>query len=161
MPEVTFRQATAADLPVIADMHVKLDASSRQLTYRFPKVENMRQVWLESFQRTLGRFSVVFVAELDDAIVGFMLGRIKHAPRHMGGVLVGELSEMWVEPEARRQGIGKQLTRLAMEWLRGQGVHSLEIEILEGNQSSWKLFEGLGFKPELRQSRLVLDKEQA
>ncbi|MEJ2709166.1 MAG: GNAT family N-acetyltransferase [Anaerolineales bacterium] len=155
MAEVTYRLSEEADLPVIAGMYDKMDAYFRQFSYRFPEVENVGQAWLDSFRRTLGRFSVVYVAELEGKVVGFMLGRVKRVAPYLGGVLVGELSDMWVEPDARRYGIGEKLSRLTINWLREQKVHSVEVQILEGNQPIWRLYEKMGFQPELRQIRIT------
>lgn len=86
-----------------------------------------------------------------------MLCRIKRVPPHMGGVLVGELSDMWIIPEARRLGIGDRLSRQALAWLREQGVHSVEIQVLRDNEASWKLYDRMGFQLEFRVGRLLWD----
>jgi ribosomal protein S18 acetylase RimI-like enzyme len=115
------------------------------------------EVWLESFRRTLGRFSNIFIAELDGVVAGFMLCRIKRVPQYMGGVLVGELSDMWIIPEARRLGIGDKLSRLALDWLKAQSTHSVEIQVLKDNDASWKLYDRMGFQLEFRVARLMWD----
>ncbi|MGB9674367.1 MAG: GNAT family N-acetyltransferase [Anaerolineales bacterium] len=154
-PIVTYRLANEADFPVLQEYYQKLNAFFYEVGYRLPHPENVGEVWLETFRRTLGRFSRVDVAEMDGKVVGFMLSRIKRVPAHMGGVLVGELSDMWIEPEARRLGIGDKLSRLALDWLREQGVHSVEIQVLRDNEASWKLYERMGFKLEFRVGRLL------
>lgn len=156
-PPVHYRLATEADFPVLIEFYTKLNQFFYQVGYRLPHPENVGEVWLDSFRRTLGRFSRVDVAELDGRLVGFMLCRIKRVPAYMGGVLVGELSDMWIEPEARRLGIGDKLSRLALNWLRDQGVHSVEIQVLRDNEASWKLYERMGFKLEFRVGRLLWD----
>jgi ribosomal protein S18 acetylase RimI-like enzyme len=161
MPEVIYRLAEENDLTGAADLYERVDRAYRSYAYQFPEVENVGRTWLESFHRTLGRFSVLYVAEMNSQLVGFTLGRIKRAPSYRGGVLVGEISDIWVDPQARRLGVGEGLTRLAVEWLMGQNVHSVEAQILEGNQSSWNLFDKLGFQSELRQVRLLNEKTDA
>jgi ribosomal protein S18 acetylase RimI-like enzyme len=156
-PPVNYRLATEADFPVLVEFYTKLNQFFYQVGYRLPHPENVGEVWLDSFRRTLGRFSRVDIAELDGRVVGFMLSRIKRVPAYMGGVLVGELSDMWIEPEARRLGIGDKLSRLALNWLREQGVHSVEIQVLRDNEASWKLYERMGFKLEFRVGRLIWD----
>ena len=71
--------------------------------------------------------------------------------------MVGELKDMWVEPEVRRMGVGEKLLRLAIEWCQQQGVHSVEAQILLGNEPILKLVQRLGMKPELYQLRLTWD----
>ncbi|MDD2694923.1 MAG: GNAT family N-acetyltransferase [Anaerolineales bacterium] len=152
-----YREASAADFPVLVEMYTKLNEHFYRLGYRLPHPPDVGQVWLESFQRTLGRFSNVYVAELEGRLVGFMLCRVKRVPAYMGGALVGELSDMWIEAEARRMGIGDRLSRLALDWLRAQGMHSVEIQVLKDNEASWKLYDRMGFQLEFRVGRLLWD----
>lgn len=154
---VEYRLVVEADFPIIMDMYTKLNGYFYAMGYRLPHPENVGQVWLDSFKRTLGRFSNVFIAEIDGDVVGFMLARIKRVPQYMGGVLTGELSDMWILSLARRLGIGDKLSRLAIEWLREQGCHSVEIQVLRDNQASWKLYERMGFELEFRAGRLLWD----
>jgi ribosomal protein S18 acetylase RimI-like enzyme len=161
MSETICRLASETDLAATAGLYERTDAAYRQYSYLFPEVDQVGQAWLESFRRTLGRFSVLYVAELEGQLVGFTLGRIKRTPPHRGGVLVGEISDIWVEPRARRLGLAEQLTQLAIDWLMGQGIHSVEAQILDGNGPSWALFEKLGFQSELCQVRLLNESADA
>jgi GNAT superfamily N-acetyltransferase len=139
-------------------MYERLDRSFRTFTYQFPQVENAGQLWADTFRRTLGRFSIAYLAETEKDALGFSLGRIKRVAPYLGGVLVGELSDIWVEPDARRLGVGEKLAHLTFEWLREQGVHSIEVQILNGNLPSLEFFQSLGFIPELMQYRLLWEK---
>lgn len=154
---IIYRAVEEKDFPVLKGMYKKLNQYFYKIGYRLPHPENVGDVWLDSFQRILGKFSNVFIAEMDGSVVGFMLCRIKSVPKYMGGVLVGELSDMWIESDARRMGVGDRLSRLAMDWLRSQGVHSVEIQVLRDNQASWKMYEKMGFQLEYRAGRLLWD----
>jgi GNAT superfamily N-acetyltransferase len=153
-PQVVYREAVEADFPAVAALYAKLDQLLRQYTYAFPAVENVGELWLEMFRRTLGRFSVLYVSEVEGEVVGFIVARLKRVPEYLGGVMVGELKDMWVEPEVRRLGIGEKLLRLAIEWCRSQNVYSCEAQILVGNEPIIQLVEYLGMKKELFQLRL-------
>jgi len=153
--QVTYRVGTEDDYPVIMGFYEKLDAFFREIDLGLPMPEDVGQAWLDSFSRLYGKFSLVHIAEIDGEIVGFMLSRIKRVPPYWGGVMVGTLSDMWIEEKGRRFGIGRKLSELALDWLREQGVHSIEIQVLAQNDPSWKLYESMGFKPELRQARLM------
>jgi GNAT superfamily N-acetyltransferase len=152
---VIYREASEADFPVVASMYAKLDQLLRQHTYTFPAVENVGELWLDMFRRTLGRFSVLYVAEYEGEVVGFIVARVKRVPEYLGGVMVGELKDMWVEHKVRRLGIGEKLLRLAIEWCRAQKVYSVEAQILLGNEPIIKLVEYLGMKKELYQLRML------
>jgi ribosomal protein S18 acetylase RimI-like enzyme len=152
---INYRSATESDFPQLAAMYAKLNAYFYEVGYLLPRPENVGDAWLESFRRTLGRFSNVFVAEQDGSLLGFILCRLKRLPAHMGGVMVGEVSDVWVEAEARRSGLGRALVQAGLEWMLGLGVHSVEVQVLSENEASLKFFESLGFKLELRLMRLV------
>jgi len=62
-----------------------------------------------------------------------------------------------VEPAYRRERLGEQLVQLGLDWLRQQAVHSVEIQVLSGNESAWRFFEELGFQLEYRAARLILE----
>ena len=159
--QVIYREAVEADLPVVAALYDKLDQLLRQHPYHFPAVDNVGTLWLDIFRRTLGRFSVVYVAEYQGEIVGFILARLKRVPEYLGGVMIGELKDMWVEHPVRRFGIGEKLLRLAIEWCHAQNVHSLEAQILVGNEPIIQLVKSLGMVPELYQMRLSWDNYRA
>ena len=154
---VNYRLVGESDFPILTEMYTKLNEHFYRFGYRLPHPENVGQAWLDTIQRTLGRFCNAWVAEIDDRVVGFILCRVKRVPAYMGGVLVGELSDEWIELEARRRGIADHLCRIALDWLREQGVHSVEIQVLENNEVSWNMLSQMGFKLEFRVGRLIWD----
>ena len=156
MTEPTYRTYLESDLATIVTFYTKLNGAFHEMGYSLPSPENVGQLWLDSFRRTLGKFSNIHVAEVDKKLVGFMLSKVKRLPPYMGGMLVGELSDMWIEPDYRRFGIGRRLSVIAIDWLREQKVHSVEIQVLSGNEPSYKLYESMGFKWDFRHARLIL-----
>jgi GNAT superfamily N-acetyltransferase len=156
-----YREASEDDFPAVAVLYEKLDALLRQYSYNFPEVENVGNLWLDMFRRTLGRFSVLYICELEGVLVGFIVARLKRVPEYLGGVMVGELKDMWIEPSVRRLGIGDQLLRMAIEWCRSQNVYSCEAQILLGNQQIINRIEALGMRKELFQFRLKWEDYQS
>jgi len=155
--KVIYREANENDYAAVIAMYDKLDEFLREYTFTFPEVDNVGEKWFETFRRTLGRFSVLYVAEYQDEIVGFMIARLKRVPEYLGGVMVGELKDMWVEHKVRRLGIGEVLLRYAIDWCKEQNVYSVEAQILLGNEPILKLVEYLGMKRELYQLRMAWD----
>ena len=155
--KVIYREANEKDYAAVIAMYDKLDEFLREYTFTFPEVNNVGEKWFETFRRTLGRFSVLYVAEYQDEIVGFIIARLKRVPEYLGGVMVGELKDMWVEHKVRRLGIGEVLLRYAIDWCKKQNVYSVEAQILLGNEPILKLVEYLGMKRELYQLRMAWD----
>ena len=154
--EVNYRLATESDYPVAMEFYAFLNKHYQKTGYLLPSPENIGRLWLDTFVRTLGRFSIVYVAQVEGRVVGFSLARIKCLPPYMGGVMVGELGDIWVVEEYRRLGIGKQLSILCLDWLKEQKVHSVEVKVLVGDEASWKLYESFGFVTDFRDARLML-----
>ena len=97
MSELNFREASADDLVAVAELWGKLDDYHRQLGLNFPEVEHPQEAWINSIERTLGRFSFVWLAEQDGQSKAFLMGRNKRLPEALGGVFVGEISDLYVD----------------------------------------------------------------
>jgi GNAT superfamily N-acetyltransferase len=148
------REATEQDLSAVAQLWQRLDSFHRELGFDFPEPTDAAKVWAEAYRRTLGRFSFVWLAEQDGEVVSFLLARIKHTPAFLGGVSVGEISDLYVEERLRGQGIGTGLVKLAIEWLRAKEVHSIEVQILAGNEGGLEFWMEQGFEPDLSVVRM-------
>jgi ribosomal protein S18 acetylase RimI-like enzyme len=135
---------------------MRLDSFHHSLGQAFPQSKDAGQAWVGSFERTLGRFSFVWVAEQDGEICGFLLARLKRTPAFLGGVLVGEISDLYVDEGMRGQQTGRGLVALALEKLRGLDVHSIEVQVMHENTDGLAFWQKLGFQPELSQFRLVI-----
>ena len=154
MTQITYREATPDDFPIMQRFYENLNNHFLNYGYRLPRPDDLSEQWLSTFERTLGKYSIAYVAEMEGNVVGFLLARIKRLPPYMGGVLVGELSDEWIEPIARRTGAGDHMCRMALDWLKEKAVHSVEIQVLKGNEPSWNMLSAMGFKEEFRVGRL-------
>jgi mycothiol synthase len=57
-----------------------------------------------------------------------------------------DISYIGVVPEARRQGVGKELARKALAEARQAGATQLTLAVDARNEPAWKLYLGLGFE---------------
>jgi putative acetyltransferase len=73
--------------------------------------------------RTEGAVLASFVAELDERIVGHVLFSRILIETTIGSTSAVALAPMAVLPEHQRRGIGGQLIRHGLAWLRGRGEH--------------------------------------
>jgi len=63
----------------------------------------------------------------------------------VAGKLVGgaaELISMWVAPEARRRGVGRELIERVVTWSAGR---PLSLRVMDGNQAAITAYERQGF----------------
>lgn len=90
---------------------------------------------------------VIFVAELDSALVGFIEVDLRsHADGCDPRVPVGFIEGWFVRETHRRQGVGAQLVAAAEEWARGKGCAEMASDTWIDNESSQRVHEALGFE---------------
>lgn len=149
------REATEADLPALSELWTRLDDFHRSLGLTFPHTSDRGEKWLNSFSRTLGRFSFVWLTEKSGVPSAFLMARVKQSPLFLGGVQVGEISDLFVDESLRGAGVGAKLTELAMKKFSDLGVHSVEVQVLIGNEAGLDFWVKQGFEKDLTLVRKV------
>ena len=98
--------------------------------------------WKELIGRAAAHpHGLLLVAEADGDAVGMLFGRLNE-----GGDLL-DVGSMWVEPEVRRNGIGRRLLATAVEWGAGAGANQVELWVTRENTAALRLYEQAGFAP--------------
>lgn len=92
----------------------------------------------------------VFVAEEGGGVVGYVTTRLD---RFTG---IGRIPNLAVDPEYRGRGLGTDLIRYAIEWLRAQGAAMAKIETLVQNERGQALYPRFGFREVARQIHYVM-----
>ncbi|MDX6233318.1 MAG: hypothetical protein QOH68_2333 [Nocardioidaceae bacterium] len=75
-----------------------------------------------------------FVAYDDNRPVGMVAGRLVEG--------AAELISMWVAPEARRRGVGRELIERIVAW---SDARPLSLRVMDGNQAAVTVYERQGF----------------
>ncbi len=99
--------------------------------------------------RIKSRLLLAAVAE-GEGLAGFVfcgISRLGREYRCRGGNSVGFLQELYVIPTARRQGLASRLVDYARDWLRGNGIQALSLEVLYGNPAGLAFWKRQGFVP--------------
>ena len=142
---IALRTATSDDAEGIAIVRI----DSWRKTYRgvIPdsyldsmEVEESAALW----RRVLTAASVttsVFVAELDDEIVGFAAGKMLDEEKFG---LNAELAAIYLQPQVQRDGIGHSLVRMVVDAHQKQGAHGLIAWVLSRNKIARQFYEKLG-----------------
>ena len=98
---------------------------------------------LGELEEYLGDQNVALVAEDDGGrVLGFALAKMDHPG-------IGHLSDIYVAPEARRQGAARELIREAATRLRdAEGARVLTLGVQVTNEDAQAAYERLGFQTE-------------
>src|SRR5262245_10540818 len=137
----TLREATAQDIPALADLHVRtFNETHTQGRGGGPTYELRERQWRDAFAVDDGSWFCVVIEGAGGELVGFAKGT-----PHDGGVpgYAGELNKIYVLRRYHRQGIGRRLTCQVARMFLARGVTSM---LLFGDAASPSngFYEALG-----------------
>ena len=87
----------------------------------------------------------VLVGSVGDAVVGVAVGHLDV----VGEAMVGVVDGCYVDPEARRVGVGRALLAGLVEWFAGTHCRGIDAAALPGDRAMKSLLEASGFKARL------------
>jgi ribosomal protein S18 acetylase RimI-like enzyme len=92
-----------------------------------------------------GESRVVFVAEEDGEVVGFVTASTR---RHFAGDLDAYVGELAVDRRAEGRGVGRMLMAAAEEWGRTQGFAYITLDTGAANAHARAFYRALGYEEE-------------
>lgn len=147
--ELTIRQGTAEDLPMLLDLYREYHKGLLEVGMNYDlNEENLPRV-MEN--RLRSRLILTAVAEDEKGkLRGFVFCSIlRLAPEYLcrGESSVGWLNDLYAAPEARHQGLAQKLTAFAENWLKEQGITTMELQVLGQNANARAFWEKQGMEP--------------
>jgi ribosomal protein S18 acetylase RimI-like enzyme len=85
------------------------------------------------------------VAESNGKLIGFCFSYISKKPRYFKLGRFGFIGDLYVKTEHRRQGIGHELVKDALDFFSKRRVSQIELLVAVKNESAIKFWEALGF----------------
>jgi GNAT superfamily N-acetyltransferase len=121
LESLTIREATKADIPALAELHVATwNATYAPMLMNGPPVSVREHQWREAFAKNDGSWFCYVVENSKDELVGFAKGRSSDHPEYGG-----ELNKIYLLRDYQRLGLGKRLIgRVARRFL-DKGVTSM------------------------------------
>ena len=101
------------------------------------------------------RWSALLCADPSSTIAAFEDGRLAGAatisfPRDEGRESYGEVSSIYLHPDAKNRGFGRRLMQAAMERLSEEGCENVCVWVMEPCRSSIGFYEHIGFRASSR-----------
>jgi len=148
MDDVTIRPAVAGD-------EAALGRFGGGLMRQHHEIDPQRFITVDEPERGYGRFlvsqvgdpeTVLIVAERAGAVVGFAYAALEPLSWMDLRAPCGYLHDVFVDPAARRGGVGGKLVREAIARLEALGAPRVVLMSAARNEPARKLFEKLGFR---------------
>lgn len=142
------RRAEERDLEPLLDLYDQLyDILIREhgFPFTFSRDENKAVLSIQ----IKSRLCCIFVAEQDDALLGFVHGSISKLDRRLsyeGQKAIARIDDVYVSPQTRGTGVANALMQEAEAWFRSEEVAGVESYIVSGNQQSLSFHQKRGFE---------------
>ena len=138
---LVIRQATVDDIAVI-------EALDHYSASPLRNIHQDLQKYFGSLDPSMHERNVIFLAELDAAIVG--KAELVLAPKTLP-TQIGYIKRVVVHPEYRGRHLARQLMEAVILFAREQGITWLDLHVFEQNLPAIRLYESLGFQEEHRE----------
>lgn len=136
--------AGSDELDTVTDMWVSLARGQRSYDSAVRTEANR-----ERMRETLAAHAAadaLLVARLDGTIVGFASFSIEHGALELD-VTRGTLSNIYVEPAHRGNGIGTALLEAVESALEARGVEVVLLEVMAANEAARRFYRARGYGP--------------
>ncbi|MFH1231007.1 MAG: GNAT family N-acetyltransferase [Planctomycetota bacterium] len=99
---------------------------------------------------------VIFVAEKNGKIIGYLMGIIEKYPDDLLDAPYLTLQYLCVDEKYRRSGVGKALMQEIEKWTSQQGLSTLELIVYNNNQPAKAFYKKLRYLPlEIRMAKKI------
>lgn len=149
---ITVRNAKLKDVKAIAKLNLELMKHVGKYDKIFELNKNplpMMEEW-----RRKGVYNPrhkLMVAEDDGKIIGYINATTKHRPKIYKVTEVGFISDIYVLPEYRRQGVAKLLFKPILRWLKSKKLKYVNLFAVTENEVALKVWKKFKFKEFLKE----------
>lgn len=146
LDSITFRDAVAADIPALAELHVTTWNATYN-TNRGPTMETRAWQWNQVFAKPDRRDFVLVLEDRNGRLIGFTWGK------PADGEFEGNLSKIYLRWEYHGLGLGRRMMIETAKRFLDRGIHSFNLFAERSNPT-------LGFYDRMGGERLVNDRGQ-
>ncbi len=88
---------------------------------------------------------LLLVADLGGEIVGFLIGVIRDSAPVFVRSRHGYITDIYVDPEFRRRGVGRKLVETTEEWFAAHGLDHVRLQVATANEAGLAFWRSVGF----------------
>ncbi|MFN5182251.1 MAG: GNAT family N-acetyltransferase [Bacteroidota bacterium] len=119
-----------------------------------PLASKGNELWLDALKRSVGKTSILIIAEFSGKPIGFAHGQLKISPDYLGNLRIGTVAHFYIKKPNRGGDTATLMFTEMINWFKEKNVHSIELQVLKNNYTAEKFWKKMGFEEELNQMRL-------
>ncbi|MFH1631386.1 MAG: GNAT family N-acetyltransferase [Candidatus Aenigmatarchaeota archaeon] len=149
-PEILIRKATLKDVPRLVEMWEDLIKYHKNLPVKINIYKDMKKnaadVWRKYAKKMIrGKDSSIYVAEINEKLVGYSVLMIKKDPPVYKNEKIGYFSDAFVDKHFRGMGISSLLKDVAILWFRKKGLKYASLVVDPKNKHAHNIYKKWGF----------------
>jgi len=149
---IDYRPAKRTDLPALLQLMEPYAREQQEMVPINSLTENFMELASVGLSQAITHpAGCVMIAEATDGearvIVGYAIGMMQEPPAIFEPEAYTFVSDLYIMPKYRRQGIGTGLIDRVRAWGWAKGVNRLSLVLPNDNLGALKLYEKLGFRP--------------
>jgi GNAT superfamily N-acetyltransferase len=162
MPPIRLRLATEQDIPVIVDLWMRMMHEHEGFEERLELTRLAPAAYQSYLLMHSGKEkSHVAIAENDEGIQGFCCAYVSQNLPMFAPQQFGYVSDLFVVPALRGQGVGTSLVNHAREWFTSRGIRNMQLQVYTQNEKGLGFWKAKGFKPFFQRMWLDVEEQDA
>jgi ribosomal protein S18 acetylase RimI-like enzyme len=146
--DFTIRPGTETDIPQMLQLWREMMDFHAQAEPRFRPLPppTGEQAWERYLRQDTweNEDRAVFVAEADGRLIGQIMGVLRDSVPVFEAERFGYVTDIVVDPAARRRGVGLALFEALKAWFRKRGVPYLQLQVAHNNPVSQAFWRAMG-----------------
>ncbi len=141
----TIRRMREGDIPRVTELWHEMMNHHLAVDPRFELAIGNEEAYAEYLRSTIENYdAAIFVAEMNGTLVGYTIVMILSNPAVFALERYGFISEMAVDGDYQRGGIGKTMWEHARRWLKRRGIRVLQLNVSPRNEKGYAFWKKVG-----------------
>ena len=148
--DINIREVKHSDRRVVGELFKEMFDFHGQRDPHFTRTKSGHEIFSAWFVEQISREdSLPLVAEVEGKVVGYALGILRQHPPVFTRRAYGEINDIAVSSDYRRNGVGFALLRKLQDWFKSRNISRLEAKVAVSNKVSSGFWRKMAFRPYL------------
>ncbi len=128
--DLVIRAVEVQDVPAMADLWHEKIVLQQQSDRRYRLAPDSKERWSAAVRQwKVDPCYVIYVAESECAIVGYIIAHVQSSPPGLVPDQMGIISDLAVGVHSYKSGLGRHLLKPTLEWFGGQNIERIVVNV--------------------------------